>query len=244
MVPKTVGYSRKSYPVIESFDLKEAVFATLILLVVIITLAASFPLLNKLHPQPDPGNTSGGIPIPIDSIIKVLPPPPPIDPKNKFIPEPLPEVIKSPTLGRIVLVPNDSVPEGSDLTNNQALNYYAQQNGINDTMLKHIIPDTAEHLPDPGVFVAHDKLPVSLSVIKPVYPSICAKMNAEGIVMLNVLVDKNGNVARMMVLKSSGYEALDAAAMQALKEARFNPAMQGDKPVAVWVSYPVVFKLN
>jgi len=83
-----------------------------------------------------------------------------------------------------------------------------------------------------------------LNVLRPVYPSICRTMGAEGRVILQVLVDKSGNVAKVRVLKSSGNEALDDAAMEALKASTFSPALQGDQPVAVWLSYPVVFSLE
>jgi protein TonB len=242
MVPQTLGYSRKNYSLIESFDLKASVFSTLIILTAIALAAGGYQLLMSLKPDPEPGKTPGFIPIPLDTIMTILPPPPPIDPEDNFKTEPLPAFIKTPSAGRIV--PVDSVNPDEDLTNNQALDYYARRTAVNDTMLKYIRVDSSEIMPEPGTYVNHDKLPVLLNSISPVYPSICKSLGIEGRVVLNLLVDKNGQVVKIQVLRSSENQALDEAAIESLKQARFSPARQGDRPVAVWLSYPVVFKIN
>ena len=44
--------------------------------------------------------------------------------------------------------------------------------------------------------------------------------------------------------RSSGSEALDRAATEAIKHWRFHPARSGDKPVESWVSIPIEFRLE
>lgn len=48
----------------------------------------------------------------------------------------------------------------------------------------------------------------------------------------------------MLVNVSSGNIALDDVAVQGMKNARFNPALQRDTPVPIWIQYPVRFKLK
>ena len=65
-----------------------------------------------------------------------------------------------------------------------------------------------------------------------------------GLVWVKALVDKEGNVRQAMVLKSSGTQAFDDAAVAAAYKNKFKPGIQNGRPVAVWVSYKVEFKLN
>jgi TonB family protein len=51
-------------------------------------------------------------------------------------------------------------------------------------------------------------------------------------------------VAEAQILKSSGNDALDEAALTAARQARFTPARQKDMPVKVWVSIPFNFYLK
>jgi protein TonB len=46
------------------------------------------------------------------------------------------------------------------------------------------------------------------------------------------------------VKKSAGHPDLDAAAADAVRRWRFEPARRGDEPVAMWVLLPVEFKLQ
>jgi protein TonB len=54
----------------------------------------------------------------------------------------------------------------------------------------------------------------------------------------------DGRVERLAVDRSSGYEILDRAALDSVKEWAFFPAKQGGKPVESWVLLPVKFALN
>jgi len=46
------------------------------------------------------------------------------------------------------------------------------------------------------------------------------------------------------ILKSSGNQMLDQAALVAAKQSKFTPAKQRDKFVRVWVSIPIKFRLT
>jgi protein TonB len=69
-------------------------------------------------------------------------------------------------------------------------------------------------------------------------------MGMEGMVMLKVLVSREGKVLEMEVAHSSGYELLDRAASEAVKNWRFVPARRGDSAVDEWVQVPLAFHLK
>ena len=78
---------------------------------------------------------------------------------------------------------------------------------------------------------------------KPVYPESARSEGREGRVLLRVLVDDQGRTKRVEVNESSGSEALDRAAAEAIKRWRFIPARYGDKTVESWIRVPIDFSL-
>jgi len=79
---------------------------------------------------------------------------------------------------------------------------------------------------------------------KPIYPEIARRQGHEGRVLLRVLVDDQGRTKSVEINRSSGSDALDHAATQAIKLWRFYPARAGDKPVESWVGIPIDFRLT
>jgi len=78
---------------------------------------------------------------------------------------------------------------------------------------------------------------------KPKYPESARRNGKEGRVLLRVLVNEEGRTASVEVNRSSGAEALDQAAVEAIKRWRFSPARLGDRPVESWVRIPIDFRL-
>jgi len=78
----------------------------------------------------------------------------------------------------------------------------------------------------------------------PVYPKLSRQRKEQGVVLLRVHVQANGEADQMEVLQSSGYERLDEAAMRAVERWQFVPAKRGDEIVAAWVRVPVRFNLS
>ena len=62
--------------------------------------------------------------------------------------------------------------------------------------------------------------------------------------MLDIFVDEQGNPFEISVLSSSGYPALDNAAIAAVKRWEFAPEKRNNQLVKSRVHIPVVFKLN
>lgn len=80
---------------------------------------------------------------------------------------------------------------------------------------------------------------------KPRYPGLSKKLKEEGTVQLRALINPDGSVAKLEVLKSSGYERLDSSAFNTVKNSwKFEPARQNGQPVAEWVNFPVEFTLK
>ena len=76
----------------------------------------------------------------------------------------------------------------------------------------------------------------------PEYPDIARKANITGKVFVTALIGKDGRVEK--IGKITGPEVFHAVARAAALQWKFEPAIQNDKPVKVWVSLPFTFKLN
>jgi len=79
---------------------------------------------------------------------------------------------------------------------------------------------------------------------RPEYPDQARREGREGQVLLQVLVDEQGKSKWVEVNRSSGSEALDRAAAEAIKHWRFSPARYGNKSVESWVRIPIDFRLT
>ena len=79
---------------------------------------------------------------------------------------------------------------------------------------------------------------------KVTYPEIARKANIEGRVIVQVIVDENGDIRDIQLLRGAG-AGLDEEATRVISEhAEFTPGRQDGKPVAVKLSIPIVFRLN
>jgi protein TonB len=75
-----------------------------------------------------------------------------------------------------------------------------------------------------------------------VYPPSARQSNIQGSVSLSLNIDANGNVAAAKAL--SGPLLLRQAAVDAVKQWKYSPAMQDGKPVPSQVTVSVDFRLN
>ena len=77
----------------------------------------------------------------------------------------------------------------------------------------------------------------------PLYPREAEVRGQEGTVRLWVRITKAGRVASVRIATSSGHGILDAAALRAVRNWRFEPARKGGEPVEVTRRYYVRFRL-
>jgi TonB family protein len=73
------------------------------------------------------------------------------------------------------------------------------------------------------------------------YPPLLRDAGIGGEVVLWFLIDETGALRKTQVNQSSGYPALDQAAVSVASAMRFTPAMNRDRVVPVWVSIPIRF---
>jgi protein TonB len=78
----------------------------------------------------------------------------------------------------------------------------------------------------------------------PSYPLLARERGYQGTVYLRVQIQPDGRVGRLAIDRSSGFEILDRAATDSVKEWTFLPARRSGKPVDSWVVLPVKFKLD
>jgi periplasmic protein TonB len=76
------------------------------------------------------------------------------------------------------------------------------------------------------------------------YPSLLRDSGIGGVVNVWFYIDETGKVVKYQVQESSGYEALDDAALKVADLMEFSPAMNRDKKVPVWVSLPINFNVG
>jgi len=77
----------------------------------------------------------------------------------------------------------------------------------------------------------------------PSYPEFARKAEIEGLVTVTIVIDTAGNVVDARILKSL-HQMLDEAAINAIRQWKFTPAMQRDKPVNVRMDVPIKFALE
>jgi TonB family protein len=79
---------------------------------------------------------------------------------------------------------------------------------------------------------------------KPAYPPLAERQRVDGTVFLDVLVDENGAVRDVKVLRGVKPDfGLDAAAASAVRNWRYKPATKGGVRVKVRITQPMAFKL-
>jgi TonB family protein len=90
-----------------------------------------------------------------------------------------------------------------------------------------------------------DQPPVAINPVTPmVYPPALLEQGIEGRVLLRLFVDAQGALVpdSTRVAESSGYPALDSAALTGARELRFSPALRNGRPVAAPFLQPVHFR--
>ncbi|MGE0312807.1 MAG: energy transducer TonB [Lautropia sp.] len=78
----------------------------------------------------------------------------------------------------------------------------------------------------------------------PRYPVRSRRLGEQGETRLRVCVTADGRAESTAVARSSGFDSLDAAAVDAVAAWRFVPARRGDTPVAECVIVPIRWRLD
>jgi protein TonB len=139
-----------------------------------------------------------------------------------------------------VPVPDAEAPPEQTIQSQEEIAQTAPSVGASDNIV--VAPPTEDELPKYGEYVYVEELPEAITKVTPVYPDMAREANVDGTVLIQALVGKDGKVKDTRVVKSIGM--LDAAAVAAVKQWVFKPALSNNKPVAVWVAVPVKFSLH
>ncbi|MFP5265259.1 MAG: TonB family protein [Blastocatellia bacterium] len=84
---------------------------------------------------------------------------------------------------------------------------------------------------------------IILNEVTPEYPEQARRNNTQGAVDLRVLVDKNGAVKSVKIVRGLP-DGLNQSAEKAVRRLRFKPATKGGEPVEFWVPLVVEFRYN
>ena len=104
------------------------------------------------------------------------------------------------------------------------------------------VPETLQRAaPNQAMIVAS---PRPEGKIKVEYPNASRRRGEEGEVLVEAAVDEYGCVEWAEVRQTSGSRDLDDAALKAVRQARFSPAISDGRPVGVVVRLPVSFRLK
>lgn len=91
---------------------------------------------------------------------------------------------------------------------------------------------------------APDRDASPLARVEPEYPLQAYRDREEGTVLVGVHVDEAGKAAAVHVVKRSGSRELDEAAVAAVRQWTFEPAIRGGRAVASDVEVPVTFRIG
>lgn len=106
------------------------------------------------------------------------------------------------------------------------------------TQTPHTLPAGKRQLVDSLV---PQQAPKVTKQVAPRYPSLARRARIEGTVSARILVDTEGKVARIEMIR--GQKLFYKAVKEAAGQWQFSPALQGQRPVAAWITVPFSFEL-
>ena len=189
--------------------------------------------LVKLAPPPPP-------PEPIAKPVEIEPPPPPPPPKPVSRPKPKPTPVARPKPKPLpkpapepVAKPQPPEPKPRP------------EPPVEVAIAPPPQPVKQPPAPRSPVYEPVNVQAAYLSNPRPDYPRIALRRGWQGVVVLQIDLDKNGAPQRVEIADSSGHRVLDKAAQAAVRRWRFNPATRDGKAVAArGVRVPIQFQLD
>ncbi|MBE9581165.1 MAG: energy transducer TonB [Proteobacteria bacterium] len=157
----------------------------------------------------------------------------------KHAPEPCPagrdEAAGEPSIDHVSKTPDEmigtgssfetaSIPKGA-ITGEREIVGTLKGNGSEKGILTYATPKYKENPP-------------------PNYPKVARRRGYEGSTRLKVEVLESGKVGRIEIASSSGFEVLDKAALESVKNWTFTPGTRSGENIRQWVMVPVRFSLR
>jgi len=175
--------------------------------------------------------------------------------KTELLSEGIQEIIKIDEIINTVqkpdIPPPPKVPEPIDLTSNEDLMEIDFNETVwneNDNIAPPPPPPPAKIPDEIPIFVWSEVMPEPIGGLaaiqqKVTYTEIAKRIGLEGKVIIEAVIDENGNVIDAKVLKGLG-GGLDEESLHAVQTTRFSPGLQRGKPIRVRINIPVKFVLK
>jgi len=209
---------------------------------------------------PEPQTNMAGVVIDV-----ALPPPaiqkgggtPPKPPTTKpDIKPPAPEQTVQPDIEHMADKPRDTPIQetaqntGPILTDDPTVppgpgDIHGDPNSHNETGSVHGTPIPVPSVGDelPQRLTAEMSRPQALRPIQPRYTETARRVGMEGTVILEAIIDEKGNATNVRILRGLPM-GLDRAAVEAIQQTPFKPAMMGNRPVKVYFTLTVNFTIQ
>jgi len=153
-----------------------------------------------------------------------------------------------PNDGIVVPVPDALVSPEQTLATQDEINSFNPGTIVGDEKFGYVIPDNGKQIetndsPDPEVFIPVQKFPEVVVRAVPVYPELAIRSGLSGRVLAKILVSREGVPQKVLIIKSDA-EIFNQSTIDAAMNYRFTPAIQNNKPIAVWIVVPFKFELR
>lgn len=215
MSASSLSLTVNSFPSLHAFSSRSWVLACIVLLHMGFFWALSNGLSTQIITQ-------------VRKSIFVPVPAPIVDP-----PKPTPIVINGPVVsGPVIKVPE---PVGPVIDNPDAIR--------GEVIDKPSEPPTGSVTSPRETLVVQPRAAAG-GLTEPQYPPTAIRLNQTGTVLLSVQILENGRVGDVRVEQSSGYAALDKAAVSQAREWRFIAGTHDGVPMVMWKQIPITFKLK
>jgi periplasmic protein TonB len=177
------------------------------------------PPIEKQKPKPQKPDVQ---PVPSKPVVR--------QPKQEATPK---EVAMAPSLTPSAI--QEHVPAASNTSAKSTSDAVASAGDSSDKPVQASPPAPVVELPSKAAYLNNPK---------PIYPAISRRLGEEGTVTLKVLIGADGSAKEVRLSRSSGFERLNDAALDAVKRWRFVPGKRNGVPEAMWFDVPVSFMLD
>ncbi|MFP8488315.1 energy transducer TonB [Gracilimonas sp. Q87] len=109
-------------------------------------------------------------------------------------------------------------------------------------------PEVEDNSDEEEIFIVVEQMPELIGGLASLnkhitYPEMARRAQIEGRVIVEFIIDKEGNVRDPKIIRGIG-GGCDEVALKAVKKVKFKPGMQRGKPVLVRYSMPISFTLK
>lgn len=144
-------------------------------------------------------------------------------------------------------VPDNTIVESQDLDFDASLDLNESLDTGAPPPETEAPPPETENEPEDEIFVVVEDDPVLIGGLRGLqekieYPAMARNAGIEGRVIVQFIVDENGDVTNPTVIRGR-HPSLDEEALRVIRHAQFEPGRQRGNPVKVQMALPITFKL-